>query len=81
MRRVIWDLFELCPTPEAAVAMEVGRIEEVIRPLGLQKKRARMIQKFSREYLGKDWSNVAELHGIGKYVCVYLLIHGGNLTN
>lgn len=67
MRRVIWDLFALCPTPEAAVAVETEKIEEVIQPLGLQKKRARMIQKFSKDYLGKDWSNVGELHGIGKY--------------
>lgn len=67
MRTVIWELFDLCPTPEAAVAVPTCDIEKVIRPLGLQRKRACMIQKFSHDYLGKDWSNVAELHGIGKY--------------
>ena len=60
-------MFHLCPTPEAAVAVEAEKIEDVIRPLGLQKKRAHMIQKFSKEYLSEDWSNVRELHGIGKY--------------
>eukprot|EP00250_Pteridium_aquilinum_P000900 c11078_g1_i1 orf=179-1912(+) len=67
MRRVIWDLFALCPTPDAAVAVETEKIEDVIRPLGLQRKRACMIQKFSKDYLGKEWVNVGELHGIGKY--------------
>lgn len=67
MRKIIWDLFALCPTPKAAIAVKTEKIEEVIRPLGLQNKRARMIQKFSKDYLGKEWVNVGELHGIGKY--------------
>ncbi|MCO5550044.1 hypothetical protein L7F22_003521 [Adiantum nelumboides] len=67
MRQIIWDLFDLCPTPEAAVMVETSKIENVIWRLGLQKKRARMIQKFSNDYLGKDWTNVGQLHGIGKY--------------
>ncbi|KAI5068092.1 hypothetical protein GOP47_0016437 [Adiantum capillus-veneris] len=67
MRKIIWDLFDLCPTPEAAVEVETSKIEDVIRGLGLQNKRARMIQKFSKDYLGKDWTNVGQLHGIGKY--------------
>ncbi|MCO5566940.1 hypothetical protein L7F22_020623 [Adiantum nelumboides] len=67
MRKIIWDLFDLCPTPEAAVIIETSKIENVIWRLGLQKKRALMIQKFSSDYLGKDWTNVGQLHGIGKY--------------
>ncbi|MCO5566935.1 hypothetical protein L7F22_020618 [Adiantum nelumboides] len=67
MRQIIWDLFDLCPTPEAAVVVETSQIENVIWHLRLQKKRASMIQKFSDDYLGKDWTNVGQLHGIGKY--------------
>ena len=42
-------------------------IEKVTETLGLQKKRAVMIQRFSREYLDESWTYVTQLHGIGKY--------------
>ncbi|KAH7426558.1 hypothetical protein KP509_10G006000 [Ceratopteris richardii] len=67
MRKIIWDFFDLCPTPEVASTIDTNKIEDIIRGLGLQKKRAQMIQKFSKDYLGKEWSNVGQLHGIGKY--------------
>ncbi|KAL3184196.1 hypothetical protein MRX96_032312 [Rhipicephalus microplus] len=38
-----------------------------IPPLGLHRKRADIIQKFSEEYLTKEWRYPDELHGIGKY--------------
>ena len=46
-------------------------IEKVIETLGLQKKRAAMIQRFSREYLDDSWTHVTQLHGIGKYVGLF----------
>lgn len=67
MHKVIWTLFDLCPTPEKAVSTETARIAEVIHSLGLQNKRAKMIQRFSAEYAQGSWTNVMELHGIGKY--------------
>lgn len=48
---MIWDLFRLCPTPEAAVAADVAKIEEIVKPLGLFRKRAVSLQRFSQEYL------------------------------
>lgn len=65
-RRVISDLFNLCPNAKDAVEVAAEEIEKVIQPLGLQKKRAVMIQRFSEEYLGEDWTHVTQLHGIGK---------------
>ncbi|KAL0336623.1 UNVERIFIED_CONTAM: Methyl-CpG-binding domain protein 4-like protein [Sesamum radiatum] len=42
-------------------------IEEVIRSLGLHKKRAVGIQRFSEEYLSESWTHVTDLTGVGKY--------------
>ncbi|KAJ4719284.1 methyl-CpG-binding domain protein 4-like protein [Melia azedarach] len=65
--RVISDLFTLCPDAKAATKVATEEIEKVIQSLGLQKKRAMMIQRFSREYLEESWTHVTQLHGIGKY--------------
>eukprot|EP01018_Ginkgo_biloba_P015261 Gb_35863 [translate_table: standard] len=65
--KVVLNLFELCPNAEAATKVETEKIEEVICTLGLQKKRSRMIQRFSLEYLSDEWTHVTQLHGIGKY--------------
>eukprot|EP00873_Tetraselmis_striata_P015416 jgi/Tetstr1/435680/TSEL_024580.t1 len=67
VRRVVWDLLQLCPCAEAAVATDAGRIEEIIWPLGMQRKRAADIKRFSLDFLEKDWESPLELHGIGKY--------------
>jgi endonuclease III len=67
VRRVIWELFELCPSPQAAVDMETQRIQTLIQPLGLFRKRAIAFQKMSGEYLQMNWKDPSELHGIGKY--------------
>ncbi|XP_068664192.1 methyl-CpG-binding domain protein 4-like protein [Aristolochia californica] len=65
--RVLSDLFALCPDAKTATEVEAEEIEKVIQTLGLQKKRAQMIQRFSIEYLQEDWTHVTQLHGIGKY--------------
>lgn len=66
--RVLSDLFTLCPNAKAATETAAEDIENVIKSLGLQNKRARMIRRLSEEYLGESWTHVTELHGVGKYV-------------
>jgi hypothetical protein len=67
VRKVLDQLWALCPTPEAAAAADTAALEALIQPLGLQRKRAAALQRFSREYVSKSWSCPTELHGIGKY--------------
>ncbi|KAF3438473.1 hypothetical protein FNV43_RR21235 [Rhamnella rubrinervis] len=66
-KRVISDLFTLCPNAKAASEVATEEIEKIITSLGLQKKRAVMIQRLSQEYLGENWTFVTQLHGVGKY--------------
>ncbi|KAG8237712.1 hypothetical protein J437_LFUL017500 [Ladona fulva] len=56
-----WD------TPQAVMSGSLEEMEELIRPLGLQRKRAKTILQFSGEYITKPWIYPNELHGIGKY--------------
>lgn len=72
MNKVVWSLFELIPTPEAAVAVDTSLIADIIKPLGLQNKRAQGIRKFSSRFLDGDWLHVTSLPGIGKYAWVTL---------
>ncbi|XP_070052614.1 methyl-CpG-binding domain protein 4-like protein [Nicotiana tomentosiformis] len=65
--RVLSEFFTLCPNAAAATEVAPEDIEKLIRPLGIHKKRARMIQKLSQEYLGESWTHVTHLNGIGKY--------------
>ena len=67
VRKVIWELFRIACTPEAAVAADTSAIEALIQPLGLFRKRAVALQTMSREYLEKDWESPEELYGLGKY--------------
>lgn len=67
VRKVIWDLFALCPTPAAAAVADPAAIEGIIKPLGLFRKRAVMVQRMSDEYVNKEWKDPSELHGIGQY--------------
>lgn len=66
VRKVLPRLFLLCPDAEATIRVPEEEIEELIRPLGLQNKRSKMIKRMSEEYLSSDWTHVTQLHGIGK---------------
>ncbi|GAB2298009.1 hypothetical protein Dimus_032089 [Dionaea muscipula] len=67
VRKVLSALFALCPNAQSAVDADKSQIEIVIKSLGLQTKRAAMIQRMSMEYLSDDWTHVTQLHGVGKY--------------
>ncbi|XP_055805182.1 methyl-CpG-binding domain protein 4-like protein isoform X2 [Solanum dulcamara] len=67
VKRVVEEFFTLCPNAMAATEVAVGDIEKLIRPLGLYTKRSLAIPRLSQEYLGKTWTHVTQLHGIGKY--------------
>ncbi|KAL4444605.1 hypothetical protein ABPG77_002422 [Micractinium sp. CCAP 211/92] len=78
VRKVIWDLFALCPTPAAAIAVDVQQVQNLVQPLGLFRKRALAIQQLSHDYLYKQWRNPTELFGIGKYAAdAYLMFCRG----
>jgi methyl-CpG-binding domain protein 4 len=66
VRQVIWELFQLHPTPESLAIADPHPIAELIRPLGFYNRRSRALIKFAQSWLG-EWQDPRELHGIGKY--------------
>lgn len=64
---ILSNFFALCPDAQTAVATDSSEIEKLTQRLGLQRKRAAMIQRLSKEYLSDEWTHVTQLHGVGKY--------------
>ena len=66
VRRVVFQLFALCPTAEVCIATPEVDIARLTNPLGLH-KRAGHIKCMSEQYVGGGWRDVGELCGCGKY--------------
>lgn len=64
---LLWQFFEHYPTADVAQKADWKPMSEILKPLGLYKLRAKIIIRFSDEYLTKQWRYPIELHGIGKY--------------
>lgn len=64
---VIHEFFRRWPDAQSLLTAQVSDIEDLIRPLGMWKKRAQTLLRFSREYLAGGWKTARDLHGCGKY--------------
>ena len=64
---ILWQFFKLWPTPEAASTADPVQVAQLLQPMGLHNLRAKLIVRFSWEFLNKDWRYPVELYGIGKY--------------
>lgn len=67
VKTVLPEFLERWPTPEAVLRSRLIDIEEVIKPLGMYRVRARRLYKMSLDYLHWDGVDATDLHGIGKY--------------
>lgn len=67
LNKVINPFFERWPDAETLLSSSPEEIGDVLRPLGFWRRRPLTLQKFSREYLSKPWTEPKELHGVGKY--------------
>ena len=65
--RVLPALMEHVGSAEAAAAASPDALAPLLAPLGLHNQRAASIVRMAREYLSKPWSDVRELHAVGKY--------------
>lgn len=67
MEPVVEDLFHRWPTPKDLADADEAEITEVVRSLGMWKRRSSTLKKMSRQFHEGKWSNVLELAGVGKY--------------
>jgi methyl-CpG-binding domain protein 4 len=67
VHQVIHKFFKKYPNPVKAMNARTETMEEIIKPLGLFRRRTQSIKKFSHDYLNKNWKRPSECFGIGKY--------------
>ncbi len=65
--KVYKDLFDRWPTPDTLRSADLQELQNLMKPLGMWRKRSATLQRFSDEYLEKEWSTPKELYGCGKY--------------
>ena len=55
------------PTPERLLRSRICDIEDMIKPLGMWRRRAKILYRMSMDYLDWDHACAKDLHGIGRY--------------
>jgi hypothetical protein len=65
---VLWDLLDAWPDPEALGAAPSEAVEDIVRPLGLHRNRARHLIRLSQRWHTDSWSELRDLPGVGEYV-------------
>ena len=65
--KVYQELFTKYPDATSMMNSDVHELQDLIKPLGMWKRRTETLRRFSREYVEKEWSSPKELYGCGKY--------------
>lgn len=65
--QIIDKLFERFGFPTAMAMGNENEIAAIIKPCGMQHKKARYLKKFSWQFWHMEWTEPSQLYGIGKY--------------
>jgi len=66
VKRIIEGFFECYPDAQSACNADPDKMAGYLAPLGLQHVKTTRIQRFSKEYVEKEWTYITELCGVGK---------------
>ena len=64
---VLTEFFRRWPTHDALLYATRNEIEEVLKPLGMQRVRAERLYRMSEQFEDWDGKDATQLYGIGKY--------------
>lgn len=67
MEPVVEVIFQRWPDAKSLSEADDAELTEVIRSLGMWKKRVNTLKKMSAQYHEGKWTDVLQLHGVGKY--------------
>lgn len=67
MEPVVEVIFERWPTAISLAGAEPTELEEVVKRLGMQRKRSKTLIEMSRQYAAGGWSDPRKLKGVGEY--------------
>ena len=64
---MIDGFFKKYPDALAMAKAKDGDLHKLLKPLGLWKRRAITLKRFSQEFLDGKWESAKDLYGCGKY--------------
>ena len=64
---VIHEFFKRWPVPGSLLGADEQELQELIKPLGMWRKRSKTLKRFTEEYLTGEWQTPKDLYGCGKY--------------
>ena len=64
---VIHEFFKRWPIPASLLDADEQELQELIKPLGMWRKRSKTLKRFTKEYLTEEWQSPKDLYGCGKY--------------
>ena len=64
---IFWRFLEKWPNPKDVMEAPENEIADLLQPMGLHNRRAKVLIRFTEEYVFKEWIYPKELYGIGKY--------------
>ncbi len=67
MEPVVEEMFKRWPTAAALSQADEEELQELIKPLGMWRRRTTTLKKMSYQYHAGQWVDVEELPGVGKY--------------
>lgn len=67
VKQVLPEFLERWPTPNSLLEAKLEEIENLLKPLGMWKRRANTIQRMSMDFMSWDGEDAKTLYGIGRY--------------
>lgn len=67
MEPVVEKMFKRWPNAASLSNCDIEELEQLIKPLGMWRRRAATLVKMSAQYHSGQWVDVEELAGVGKY--------------
>lgn len=67
VKSVLPEFLERWPDPEQLLQAKLEEIEEVLKPLGMWRRRADTMRRMSMDFIAWDGEEAKKLHGIGRY--------------
>jgi endonuclease III len=67
VKEILPKIFKRYPNPVAFIRGRQKTQENLLKPLGMWKVRAKRLRNMSVDFLSWDGKDAADLHGIGKY--------------
>ena len=65
---IFWEVLRRWPTAQDLRGADFHVLADLIKPLGLSRRRAKALKRMSYDYTHKDWrDDPSSLYGIGKY--------------